>query len=503
MLRRTFPALSAAACAAAFLAPSTSASQDEAKRYRDAADRIVAAALADSAATWSRLAYLVDTFGPRFSGTVALERSLDWILSEMEADGLEGVRGEPVMVPHWVRGQESATLLSPRRHDLPMLGLGGSVGTPRGGIQAEVLVVGSFDELERRSDEARGRIVLFDAPFTSYGETVRYRSGGAVAAARAGAVGSLVRSVGPVSLQTPHTGGMAYEEGVARIPHAAITVEDASMLRRMQERGERIEIDLRMEATTLPDAWSRNVVAELVGSERPDEVVVLGGHIDSWDVGQGAMDDGGGSVAAWEAVRLLGELGLRPRRTVRVVLWTNEENGLRGATAYADAHAEETHVLAMESDAGVFAPTGFGFTGSDEAYRIVSEIGTLLEGIGAGAILRGGGGADSGHPLRRDGAGAGLAQQAVYGLTELQRDGIRGSELVANPGCYPTGALLALSPLLRRGLVSGSVVINAASGVTGAGRSPKRELLFAEVAEDYRAYAVGNTHRHVAELRAC
>jgi carboxypeptidase Q len=291
-----------------------------------------------------------------------------------------------------------------------MLGLGGSVGTPPGGIRGEVVVVGSFEELERRADEARGRIVLFDAPFTSYGETVQYRSGGAVAAARAGAVASLIRSVGPYGMQTPHTGGMAYEDGVPRIPHAAITLEDAELIRRLTDRGRRVEVHLRMEAKTLPDVPSRNVVAELVGRERPDEVVVLGGHIDSWDVGQGAMDDGGGSVAAWEAVRLLNDLGLRPRRTLRVVLWTNEENGLRGGTGYRDQHADELddHVLAIESDSGVFDPLGFGFTGSDAAFEIVRAIGGLLEPIGADEITRGGGGADIGPIMERGVPGMGL-----------------------------------------------------------------------------------------------
>ncbi len=376
---------------------------------RDGAERLIDAALADSAA-FERLTELVDRFGHRFSGSVSLERAIDWVLEEMEADGLENVRGEPVMVPHWVRGEESAELVSPRRKELPMLGLGGSVGTPPGGVRAEVVVVGSFEELEERADEARGRIVLFDVPFTSYGETVRYRTGGAVAAARAGAVASLIRSVGPYSMKTPHTGGMRYEDGVRKIPHAAITVEDAMLLHRMADRGERLEVHLRMEAKTLPDVPSRNVVAELRGRELPEEVVVMGGHIDSWDVGQGAMDDGGGCVIAWEAVRLMKELGLRPRRTVRVVLWTNEENGLRGGTAYRDAHADalEDHVLAIESDSGVFDPLGFGFTGTDRAFEMVRAVGGLLEGIEAGEITRGGGGADIGPIMREGVPGMGL-----------------------------------------------------------------------------------------------
>ena len=377
--------------------------------YRAAADSLIDAALADSAA-YARLTELVDRFGHRFSGSESLERAIDWILDEMRADGLENVRGEPVMVPHWVRNEESARLVEPRPKALPMLGLGGSIATPEGGITAEVLVVSSFDELEARAAEARGKIVLFDVPFTGYGQTVRYRSDGAIAASRAGAVASLIRSVTPYSMKTPHTGGMRYQEGVRRIPHAAITVEDAKLMHRMQDRGERIVVHLEMNAETLPDARSRNVVAEIRGRELPDEVVVLGGHIDSWDVGQGAMDDAGGSVVAWEAVRLMKALGLRPRRTVRVVLWTNEENGLRGGNAYRDAHRDELddHVLAMESDAGVFEPRGFGFSGSDEAYEIISNIGRLLHRIEAGTITEGGGGADIGPIMQLGVPGMGL-----------------------------------------------------------------------------------------------
>jgi carboxypeptidase Q len=379
-----------------------------ANQYGNVANQIIRAALQDSSA-FERLSELVDRFGHRLSGSDNLERAIDWILDEMRGDGLDDVRGEPVMVPHWVRGEESAELLEPRSMALPMLGLGGSIGTPAEGITAPVLVVRSFDELQERADDARGRIVLFNAPFTSYGETVQYRSNGAIEAARVGAVASLIRSVTPHSMRTPHTGGMRYADDVDRIPHAAITVEDAELLQRMQNRGETIVVRLRMNAATLPDAPSRNVVAELTGTELPSEVVVLGGHIDSWDVGQGAMDDAGGSVATWEVLRVLQRLGLRPRRTIRVVLWTNEENGLRGGTAYRETHADQVdnHVLAIESDGGVFKPTAFGFTGSEAAMEIVREIGQLLEPIDVG-ITSGGGGADIGPLMRAGVPGMGL-----------------------------------------------------------------------------------------------
>ncbi|MDZ7773701.1 MAG: M28 family metallopeptidase [Balneolaceae bacterium] len=380
--------------------------------YSGEAQRIIDAAMSDEE-SFEELTWFGDHFGPRFSGSESLERSIDWIVEEMRADGFDRVWTQEVMVPHWVRGEESAALLAPREKDLPMLGLGGSVGTPEGGIRAEVLVVESFEDLKARSDEAGGKIVLYDVPFTSYGQTVRYRTQGAIEAARAGAVASLVRSVGPYSMQTPHTGNSSYEEGVPRIPHAAITLEDAAMLHRMQERGERIEIRLEMDAETLPDVPSRNVIAEIRGSERPEEIVVLGGHIDSWDVGQGVMDDAGGCLAAWEALKIMKELGLQPRRTVRVVLWTNEENGLRGANAYRDMVVEDgtvdDHVLAMESDSGVFEPRGFGFSGSDAAWEMVAAVGSLLAPIGSDAVTRGGGGADIGPIMQEGVPGMGLS----------------------------------------------------------------------------------------------
>jgi carboxypeptidase Q len=377
--------------------------------YREAASRIIAAATADSAA-WQRLARLTDTFGHRLSGSRSLEQAIDWILAEMKRDGLDNPRTQPVMVPHWVRGEESAELVSPRRAPLPMLGLGGSIGTPARGITAEVLVVASFEELTARAAQAKGRIVLFDPEWQGYGETGRYRRSGAIAAARAGAVALLIRSVGPYGIRTPHTGSMGYDSTVTRIPAAAITIEDAMMLHRMQDRGERVVVTLKMQAKTLPDARSRNVMAELTGSERPEEVVVLGGHIDSWDVGTGAMDDAGGVVAAWEAVRLIQRLGLKPRRTIRVVGWTNEENGLRGGRAYRDSlgDAVGNHVLAIESDAGVFRPKGFAMSGSDSAVARVRRIGRLLAPIGADSITTPGGGADIGPLMEAGVPGLGL-----------------------------------------------------------------------------------------------
>jgi carboxypeptidase Q len=235
-------------------------------------------------------------------------------------------------------------------------------------------------------------------PFTNYGETVQYRTTGPSRAVRQGAVAMLVRAVGPTGLRTPHTGSTTYAADAPSIPAAAIPVEDAERFQRLQNRGVRIRVTLTMDAHFEADAESFNVVGELTGRELPNEVVVIGGHWDSWDVGVGATDDGGGCVVTWEALRLMKSLGLRPRRTVRVVLWTNEENGLRGGNGYRDQHKAELkdHVMMLESDGGVFDPAGFGFTGPDGARRTVTAIASLLASLGANKIEAGGGGADIG-----------------------------------------------------------------------------------------------------------
>jgi carboxypeptidase Q len=372
--------------------------------YRDISERLIAEAVSSRFA-WERLALLTDTFGHRLSGSKNLEDAIDWAVAEMKKDGLENVRKEPVKVPHWVRGRESAAIVSPRHHPLVMLGLGNSIGTPSEGIEAETLVVRSFQELEAAGSRVRGKIVLFNVPFTTYGETVQYRAAGPSRAAGLGAVAVLVRSVGPTGLRTPHTGALRYADGTPRIPAAAITAEDAERLQRMHDRGTAVRVRLEMEAKFLPDADSFNVVGEILGRERPEEVVVVGGHFDSWDVGTGATDDGGGCVVTWEALRLMKKLNMRPRRTIRVVLWTNEENGLRGGLAYLERYRADLdkHVLMLESDSGVFTPSGFGFTGSDTARATIKDIAALLRGIQADRIGPSGGGADIGPTVEAGG----------------------------------------------------------------------------------------------------
>uniref|UniRef100_A0A8D8NHX2 Carboxypeptidase Q n=2 Tax=Culex pipiens TaxID=7175 RepID=A0A8D8NHX2_CULPI len=338
--------------------------------------------------TWESLAELVDTFGARLAGTDQLERTIDWVLERMGRDGLENVHTEEASVPHWVRGFESAQLVAPFKKNLAVLGLGTSVGTPRGGIIADVIAVESFKEFEGLSPvDVKGKIVVFVPKWESYGKTVVYRSKGASVAAKKGAVATLIRSVTPFSIGSPHTGGQDYEEGVRKIPSACITVEDAEMILRKYRRGETLTIHLEMEDRNLEPFMSRNTIAELVGTTYTNySVVIVSGHLDSWDVGVGAMDDGGGALISWKALTYLKAMGLRPRRTIRAILWTGEELGLWGGRAYKEAHkAEEKKEFNFffESDIGTFEPRGLDFSGNKEAECIMREIVKLMGALNA------------------------------------------------------------------------------------------------------------------------
>ncbi|CAD5119901.1 DgyrCDS8481 [Dimorphilus gyrociliatus] len=287
---------------------------------------------------WNRLAEFTDKFGPRLAGSKALENSIDYVLEKMASEGLENVHGEKAIIPHWVRGNESCELIKPRRHKISILGLGYSVGTTRDGIIAEAIVVKSFDELKKRRNEIKGKIVIYNQPFVSYSETVIYRTNGASMASKYGAVASLIRSVTPFSINSPHTGMQTYLKGVNPIPTACITVEDAEMLNRMSDRKEKIVIKLKMDARKYKDAESRNTIAEIKGTKYPNQIVLISGHLDSWDVGQGAMDDGGGAFISWQALSIIKSLGLKPKRTIRAVLWTAEEFGMIGSSQYFNNH---------------------------------------------------------------------------------------------------------------------------------------------------------------------
>ena len=398
---------SAAPASATPAAPAPAASSGIADRYRAPVDKIIAAARADRGA-YQKLAHLTDHIGNRLAGSAALDRAIAWAAQAMKDDGHD-VHTEKVMVPHWVRGAESAELTAPITRPLHVLGLGGTVGTPKAGITARVVVVHDWAELEAKRDQVKGAIVLYDVAMpkwteekgSGYGETVEYRGKGPSRAAKLGAVAVLMRSVTAHSLRSPHTGALQYEEGVTKLPALAVTVEDATLITRLAGEGP-VTVHLRSEAQALPDVASANVIGELRGSEKPDEIIVIGGHIDSWDVGQGAHDDGTGIVTMMQALTTLRKLGLQPRRTIRAVLFTNEENGLRGGRAYAKDHTAElaSTVMALESDSGGFAPRGFSVGAKPEAEGAitarVTEIAGLLRSLGALHVKPGHGGADIG-----------------------------------------------------------------------------------------------------------
>ncbi|XP_027621284.1 carboxypeptidase Q isoform X2 [Tupaia chinensis] len=321
--------------------------KEEIASYGDVAKAIINLAVYGKSQnrSYERLALLVDTVGPRLSGSKNLEKAIQIMYQNLQENGLDNVHLEPVKIPHWERGEESAVMLQPRIHKMAILGLGSSIGTPPEGITAEVLVVTSFNELQQRAPEAKGKIVVYNQPYVTYAETVQYRVQGAVEAAKVGALATLIRSVASFSIYSPHTGIQEYQDGVPKIPTACITVEDAEMMSRMASHGLKIVIQLKMGAKTYPDADSFNTVAEITGSKYPEQVVLVSGHLDSWDVGQGALDDGGGAFISWEALSLIKDLGLRPKRTLRMVLWTAEEQGGIGAYQYYQLHKEPAYVM--------------------------------------------------------------------------------------------------------------------------------------------------------------
>jgi len=384
------------------------------EQYRATANRIIAASLADTEG-YDRLAYLCYHIGARLSGSAALERGIAWSAEQMKAAGLENVRVIPVMVPHWVRGAESARMIEPAEKPLHMLGLGMSVGTPPGGITAEVVTVADFDELARLgAGKVRGKIVLYNETYRGYGATAPYRFTGPSQAAALGAVAALVRSVTPLAVQLPHTGALRYDPAQPQIPAAAISPEDAMTIARLSAGGEAVKVHLEMEAHMEPDAESGDVMGEIPGREHPEEVVAMGGHIDSWDVGEGAQDDGAAIMASLEALALMKKLDLQPRRTIRVVFWVNEENGSRGGEAYRAWVGDglRNHVAAIEMDGGAETPRGFGASvTSPTDMALLGQIGRLLDSIGAGGMDWQGGGEDI-RPLMTGGV-PGLGERAA------------------------------------------------------------------------------------------
>jgi len=363
----------------------------------DPVAEITSSALADDFA-WGWLSTLCDVYGPRLSGSAAYDRAAAWAVESLREAGFDRVWTEPVPVPHWVRGTEWARLTAPVDEPLKLTGLGGSVGTPEDGLEAEVVVVHDSDELAALGEGVRGKIVLFNPEWNGYGSVATYRVNGPAAASRAGAVGALVRSATGASLGTLHTGLTSFEDGDTRIPAAAVTTESADRIERLIVRGETVRVRWYSEAVNHPLVEQPTVVAEVRGTEWPDEVVVAGCHFDSWDVGTGAHDDGAGCAVMVGAARTLIDERWRPRRTIRVVLFASEEQGGHAGKAYLEAHREELdrHVAALESDSGCFAPAGFSVRGVAGAVGRVAELASPLAGLGASAVTVGWAGVDIG-----------------------------------------------------------------------------------------------------------
>ncbi|XP_058118412.1 carboxypeptidase Q-like [Anopheles ziemanni] len=387
----------------------------EIKQYQPVVDQIFERIVSGEFAgkTWESLLDFTDRFGPRLTGSKQLEDAIDFAVKEMINDGLENVHTEDALVPHWERGREWAQLVEPFRKNLPMLGLGGAVGTPPEGIMAEVIAVESFEEFESFSaEQVQGKIVVFAPAWVGYGPTGIYRGESASVAAKKGAIGVLVRSMTPFSIGTPHTGTLRYDPNVRRIPAAAITVEDAMLLLRKFRRGDRMVVHLKMDAVNLEPTISRNTIGELQGSTvQNTSVVVVSGHMDSWDVGTGASDDAGGVFISWKAVAFLKAMGLRPKRTIRAIAWTAEEQGLEGVSVYERQHAaderEEFNVF-FESDSGTYEPTGLDFSGNPEARCIFAEIAKLMRGFSEFTYTNGTVGSDIGNWVSRGFPGVSL-----------------------------------------------------------------------------------------------
>jgi hypothetical protein len=351
---------------------------------------------------YRRVAHLANNIGPRLSGSAQAAKAVEYIGSELKALGCE-VQLEKVMVPHWVRGEETASLVqfpgqAPNTtQKIVLCALGGSVATPLEGIEAEVIAVRNFDELKSMSrDKVAGKIVLFSYPFDkqmaaegrgneAYGEAVVYRSDGPSAAARQGAVACLIRSVGGADYRLPHTGQIDYANDAPKIPAAAVTAEDADLIVDLVRQGP-VKMKLVLTPQTLPDVESYNVIGDIKGSEHPEQIIIVSGHLDSWDLGTGAIDDGAGVAVSMEAANLIQKLHLKPKRTIRVIAWMNEENGSAGSKKYAKDHGKENHFAAMETDGGAGHPLGINIKGKPEVKKMLAPVAAILQESGAGIL---------------------------------------------------------------------------------------------------------------------
>ena len=399
-------ALAALAAAAAF---ARAAGPEPSAGFRAALETLARTARETNGA-YETIRGLTDTVGARLSGSAADARAVAWAEATLRAQGFANVHTEAVTVPHWERGEESGALVLPSPMRLALCALGGSVGTPPGGLEADVVEAQSLDAVDALGEKAKGKIVLVwkvmerKSDGSGYGATVPIRGAAASRAAKVGAVGALIRSVGTSNARFPHTGALRYDEAAPKIPAAALAIPDADQIHRLLASGARVRVRFSLGARTLPDAPSANVVGEIPGRGKPEEIVLLGGHLDSWDLGTGAIDDGAGLGIVIEAARLVGQLPRGPRRTLRVVAFANEENGLAGGRAYAAAHAAELqrHVAAIESDSGAGRVSGFGWSAGPSAEAYLLSVATILKPFGLGETKKGAGGADIG-PLRAAG----------------------------------------------------------------------------------------------------
>ena len=351
---------------------------------------------------YRQVAHLANNIGPRLSGSAQAAKAVEYVAGELKAVGCE-VQLEKMMVLHWVRGEETAALVQfPGQAEnttqkIVLCALGASVATPPQGIEADVIAVRNFDELKSLPhDKVAGKIVLFNYPFDkqmaaegrgneAYGEAVLYRSDGPSAAARQGAVACLIRSVGGADYRLPHTGQTNYAHDAPKIPAGAVTAEDADLMAYLVRQGP-VKMKLILTPQQLPDVESYNVIGDIKGSEHPEEVVVVSGHLDSWDLGTGAIDDGAGVAVSMEAANLIQKLHLKPKRTIRVIAWMNEENGSAGSKQYAKDHGKENHFAAMETDGGAGHPLGINIKGKPEIKKMLGPVSTILQESGAGML---------------------------------------------------------------------------------------------------------------------
>jgi carboxypeptidase Q len=376
----------------------------------------------------TELRHLTDNIGPRIAGSPQAQQAVEWVAAEMRALGAE-VTLEKAMVPHWVRGVETGELVAwpgqaaGTTQKVVLTALGGSVATPAEGLTAEVIVVPNFEALRSLpAGAAKGKILLFNHPFDkelaavgdgggAYGGAVAYRGAGPIAAGSVGAAAVLVRSAGGADYRLPHTGMTMYVPDVPKIPAAAVTAEDAETLANLAAQGP-VKMHLTLTPQTLPDAQSYNVIADWKGSEHPEQVVIVSGHLDSWDLGTGAIDDGAGIAVSMQAIHVLQSLGIHPKRTVRFVAWMCEEQGSQGAAAYVVDYKDQiaNHIGAIESDLGADHPTGISFEGKPELARYLRPVSQILDGIGAPRVESGGSGEDI----------SGLAEKGVPSFAPIQ-----------------------------------------------------------------------------------